>query len=71
MGPTGHWLCDGVAWVSSDVRSDQCTRQTAIGLAEISILRTETNVRIGEYEFEKVQRVAREGHLPRRGRLAR
>jgi hypothetical protein len=42
-------------WVSSDVRPDQCTRQIAIGLAEISILQTETNVRIGEHEFQKVQ----------------
>jgi hypothetical protein len=41
-------------WVSSDVRSDQCARQIAIGLAEISILQTETSVSIGEYEFHRV-----------------
>jgi hypothetical protein len=41
-------------WVSSDVPPDRCTRQIAIGLAEISILQTETSVSIGEHEFQSV-----------------
>ena len=41
-------------WVASDERPAQWTRQIAIGLAEISIPQTETSVRIGEHEFEKV-----------------
>jgi len=41
-------------WVTSDVNPDQCTRQTAIGLAEISILETRTDVGIGEHKFQDV-----------------
>jgi hypothetical protein len=41
-------------WVTSDVNPNQCTRQTAIGLAEISILESKTYVRIGEQEFQDV-----------------
>ena len=41
-------------WVTSEVNPNQCTRQTAIGLAEISILESKTDVRIGEQEFQDV-----------------
>jgi hypothetical protein len=41
-------------WVTSDVRSDQCARQTAIGLTAVSILQTQTTVSIGKQAFEKV-----------------
>jgi hypothetical protein len=40
-------------WVTSDV-PDQCTRQIAIGLAEISIPQAKTSVTIGKNEFENV-----------------
>jgi hypothetical protein len=41
-------------WVTSDVNPNQCTRQMAIGLAPISILESQTNVRIGNHDFQKV-----------------
>jgi hypothetical protein len=41
-------------WVTSDVKLDQCSRQIAIGLAEISIPQTKTTVRMAEHEFENV-----------------
>jgi hypothetical protein len=41
-------------WVTSDVDPGECTRQMAVGLAEISIPQTKTRVAIGEYEFENV-----------------
>jgi hypothetical protein len=41
-------------WVTSDVNPNQCTRQMAIGLAPISILESQTNVRIGSHDFQKV-----------------
>jgi hypothetical protein len=41
-------------WVTSDVLPEQCTRQTAIGLAAISIPQTQTMVNIGKEAFEKV-----------------
>jgi hypothetical protein len=41
-------------WVTSDVRTEQCTRQMAIGLAEISIPQTTTTVGIGEHQFLNV-----------------
>ena len=41
-------------WVTSDVNLDQCSRQMAIGLAEISIPQAKTTVNIGEQEFEDV-----------------
>jgi hypothetical protein len=41
-------------WVTSDVRPEQCTRQMAVGLAEVSIPQRETSVSIGQYDFEKV-----------------
>ena len=41
-------------WVTSDVQPDQCTRQMAIGLAEISIPQTTTTVGIGKHEFKNV-----------------
>jgi Aspartyl protease len=40
-------------WVTSDV-PDQCTRQMAIGLAEISIPQAKTSLTIGKNEFENV-----------------
>ncbi|HEX3721023.1 MAG TPA: aspartyl protease family protein [Verrucomicrobiae bacterium] len=40
-------------WVTSDV-PDQCTRQMAIGLAEISIAQTKTTVGIGDHIFNNV-----------------
>jgi len=40
-------------WVTSVV-PDQCTRQMAIGLAELSIPQTKTTVGIGEHKFENV-----------------
>jgi hypothetical protein len=40
-------------WVTSDV-PDQCTRQMAIGLAELSIPQTKTTVGIAKYKFENV-----------------
>jgi len=41
-------------WVTSDVKPEQCTRQMAIGLAEISISQTKTTVEIGRQQFEGV-----------------
>jgi hypothetical protein len=41
-------------WVTSDVLPEQCTRQTAIGLAAILIPQTQTTVNIGKQDFEKV-----------------
>ena len=41
-------------WVTSDVPTDQCTRQIAIGLAEISIPQSTTTVGLGKYEFNNV-----------------
>lgn len=41
-------------WVTSNVSLDDCTRQLAIGLAEISIPQTQTAVILGEHEFEHV-----------------
>jgi hypothetical protein len=41
-------------WVTSDVRLDQCSRQTAIGLTAVSIPQMQTTVNIGKQEFEKV-----------------
>ncbi len=41
-------------WVTSEVRTEQCTRQVAIGLAEISIPQTTTTVGIGELQFKNV-----------------
>jgi len=41
-------------WVTSDVRPEQCTRQMAIGLAEISIPQTTTTVGIGTHQFKNV-----------------
>ena len=41
-------------WVTSDVDPNQCTRQMAIGLAQISILESKTNVRIGDHDFQEV-----------------
>jgi hypothetical protein len=41
-------------WVTSEVRTEQCTRQMAIGLAEISIPQTTTTVGIGEHQFVNV-----------------
>jgi hypothetical protein len=38
-------------WVTSEVQTEQCTRQMAIGLAEISIPQTTTTVGIGEHQF--------------------
>jgi len=40
--------------VTSDVNPSQCTRQTAIGLAEISILESKADVEIGEHKFKDV-----------------
>jgi len=57
-------------WVTSDVPPEQCGRKMAIGLAEISIPQTETTVRIGEHEFEKVPTGLHESHLSRRGWFA-
>ena len=41
-------------WVTSDVNPNQCARQTAVGLARISILETGTDVGIGDYKFQNV-----------------
>jgi hypothetical protein len=41
-------------WVTTEVRTEQCTRQMAIGLAEISIPQTTTTVAIGERQFKNV-----------------
>jgi hypothetical protein len=41
-------------WVTSEVRTERCTRQVAIGLAEISIPQTTTTVAIGERQFKNV-----------------
>jgi Aspartyl protease len=41
-------------WVTSDVPPEQCTRQTAIGLAAISIPQTQTTVNVGKQNFENV-----------------
>ncbi len=41
-------------WVTSGVPPKECTRQMAIGLAEISIPQTLTTVAIGEHKFEQV-----------------
>jgi Aspartyl protease len=41
-------------WVTSAVRPEQCTRQTAIGLIAISIPQTTTTVGIGKHQFEDV-----------------
>jgi Aspartyl protease len=41
-------------WVTSEVRTEQCTHQMAIGLAEISIPQTTTTVGIGERQFKNV-----------------
>ena len=41
-------------WVTSEVPREQCTRQMAIGLAEISIPQTTTTVSIGEHQFKNV-----------------
>jgi hypothetical protein len=41
-------------WVTSEVNPNQCTRQMAIGLAQISILESKTNVRIGNHDFQEV-----------------
>ncbi len=41
-------------WVNSKVRPDDCSRKTAIGLAEISIPQIETTVQVGPETFEKV-----------------
>ena len=41
-------------WVTSDVRLEQCTHQTAIGLAAVSIPQTQTTVGIGKETFQKV-----------------
>jgi len=41
-------------WVTSEVQTEQCTRQMAIGLAQISIPQTTTTVSIGEHQFLNV-----------------
>jgi hypothetical protein len=41
-------------WVTTDISAHQCTRQTAIGLAEISIPMTETTVALGNLQFRRV-----------------
>jgi len=47
--------CAGaLQWVTSDVNSNECTRQTAIGLTEVSILEAKTDVMIGEQKFQGV-----------------
>jgi hypothetical protein len=41
-------------WVTSSVNPNQCTRQMAVGLAQVSIPQTKTVVGIAEHEFEDV-----------------
>jgi hypothetical protein len=41
-------------WVTSVVNPNECTHQTAIGLTEVSILETKTDVAIGERKFQEV-----------------
>lgn len=42
-------------WVTSQVRPDDCKRQVAIGLAQLSIPQTETAVQIAGHTFNHVQ----------------
>jgi len=41
-------------WVTSDVRSGDCMRKPAIGLAELSVPQAETTVELGAHRFQKV-----------------
>jgi hypothetical protein len=41
-------------WVTSEVPSGLCSRQIAIGMATVSVPLTETNVRLGQTEFQAV-----------------
>jgi hypothetical protein len=41
-------------WVTSDVNPNECTHQTAIGLAQVSILESKTDVKIGNHDFQEV-----------------
>jgi hypothetical protein len=41
-------------WVTSSVRSRDCSRQPAVGLTDLSIPQTQTTVRIGSHEFQNV-----------------
>jgi predicted aspartyl protease len=41
-------------WVSANVNPDESSRQTAVGLTQLSIPRIETTVRIGQQEFINV-----------------
>jgi hypothetical protein len=41
-------------WVTLEVPAEQCARQMAIGLAEISIPQTTTTVGIGRHQFKNV-----------------
>ena len=63
VGVNGHkrqWVrldtgcATALQWVTSEVRPEQCMRQMAIGLAEISIPQTTTTVGIGKHEFKNV-----------------
>lgn len=58
-GQTNQWVrldtgcATALQWVTSEV-PDQCTRQMAIGLAEISIPQTKTSVGIGGHQFSDI-----------------
>jgi hypothetical protein len=41
-------------WVTSDVRPDDCTRQMAVGLAEIAIPQTKTSLALGHERFTDI-----------------
>jgi len=41
-------------WVTSDVRSDDCTRQMAVGLAEVAIPQTKTSVALAKEQFGEI-----------------
>ena len=63
VGVNGHkrqWVrldtgcASALQWVSSEAKPEQCVRQMAIGLSEISIPQTKTTVQIGDQDFENV-----------------
>jgi hypothetical protein len=41
-------------WVTSEVRPQDCSRQPAVALADLSIPQTQTAVQIGPYQFQNV-----------------
>ena len=59
-GHSNQWVrldtgcATSLQWVIKNVRPEDCKRQVAIGLAELSIPQTETTVDLGDQQFTRV-----------------